>query len=97
MKNPRDGRFKSLAEGPPELLLRLLGLWEPGMDTQPIDLPRELQLDAVQIDHAYRIGDEILHFEAISRWDARRVGTLALYRFRCGASTSRAACAASSS
>ncbi len=52
MKNPRDGRFKNLAEGPPELLLRLMGLWEPGMEAQAIDLLRELQLDAVQIDHA---------------------------------------------
>ncbi len=52
MRNPRDGRFKSLAEGPPELLLRLIGLWEPGMEAQAIDLLRELQIDAVQIDHA---------------------------------------------
>jgi len=82
MKNPFDGGFKSLAEDHPELLLRLLGIVAPGAKTRITSLLRELQLNAVQIDHAYVLDDaSIVHFEAISNWDARRVGRLGLYRF----------------
>jgi hypothetical protein len=86
VKNPHDGRFKDLAEGHPELFLRLLGLWDPGMqEANPIDLLRELHLDPVLIDHAYVIGTgpdrRIFHFEAFTQWSAERAGTLALYRF----------------
>ncbi len=56
MKNPHDAGFKDLAEGQPVLLLRLFRLWQPGMEAELIDLLRELRLDPVHIDHAYRIG-----------------------------------------
>jgi predicted transposase YdaD len=83
MKTPYDGRFKILAEEYPDLLLRLLGIVGPGMKTQPIDLVRELQLDPVQVDHVYRIGDEdsgrLVHFEAITSWRTQRIPLLALY------------------
>ena len=82
MKTPHDGRFKILAEEHPGLLLRLLGIVEPGVRTEAIDILRELHLDPVQVDHVYRIGDErIVHFEAITSWRADRVPRLALYRF----------------
>ena len=82
MKNPFDGGFKTLAEDHPELLLRLLGIVAPGKNSHVVTVVRELRLDAVQIDHAYFVDNSsIAHFEAITRWDARRVGRLALYRF----------------
>ena len=58
MKNPYDGGFKDLAGDHPELLLRLLGILQPGKKTQITHVPRELQLNAVQIDHGYMIEDE---------------------------------------
>jgi len=82
MKTPYDGRFKILAEEYPALLLRLFGIVKPGTKTQLIDILRELQLDPVQVDHVYRIGDErIVHFEAITSWRTERLPRLALYRF----------------
>jgi len=82
MRSPFDGRFKGLAGGHPYLLLRLFSIIRAGAKPQVIDVLRELQLDAVQIDHAYRIGDErIVHLEAITNWHAERVPRLALYRF----------------
>ncbi|MFN7936772.1 MAG: hypothetical protein U0R19_25860 [Bryobacteraceae bacterium] len=82
MKTPYDGRFKLLAEEFPHLLLRLLGIVEPGCSPAPIDILRELHLEAVQVDHVYRIGeDRMVHFEAITGWHASRVPRLALYRF----------------
>src|SRR5580698_6689170 len=85
MKAPYDGRFKILAEEYPDLLLRLLGIVGPGMKSQPIDIVRELQLEPVQVDHVYRIGDgdsaRLVHFEAITSWQPQRIPTLALYCF----------------
>ena len=85
MKNPFDGGFKDLAEDHPELLLRLLGILQPGTKTQITHIPRELQLDAVQIDHGYLIADEcgtrIELLEAITSWNARKIGAMALYAF----------------
>jgi hypothetical protein len=85
VKAPYDGRFKILAEEYPDLLLRLLGIMGPGTKSQPIDIVRELQLDPVQVDHVYRIGDgesaRLVHFEAISSWQTQRIPTLALYCF----------------
>src|SRR5262245_13877326 len=82
MKAPYDGRFKLLAEEFPGLLLRLLGLVEPGCSLETIDILRELQLDPVQVDHVYKIGNErLIHFEAITSWHNDRVPKLALYRF----------------
>jgi predicted transposase YdaD len=72
---PFDGRFKLLAEDHPELLLRLLGIVDPGT--------RELQLDPMAVDHVYRIGDEVsgrlVHFEAITKWLRSQTSRLALY------------------
>ncbi|MFN7938938.1 MAG: hypothetical protein U0R19_36755 [Bryobacteraceae bacterium] len=66
----------------PGLLLRLLGIVEPGCSPQTIDILRELQLNPVQMDHVYKIGEErLVHFEAITSWRADRVPKLALYRF----------------
>ena len=83
MKNPFDGGFKELAEDHPELLLRLLGILQSGTKTQITHVPRELQLDAVQIDHGYLIEDEsgtrIELLEAITSWNARKIGAMALY------------------
>lgn len=85
MKNPYDGGFKTLAEDHPELLLRLLGILAPGKKTQVTNVLRELSLDPVQIDHAYLLDDStIVHFEAITSWDARRIGRLALYHYSTG-------------
>lgn len=82
MKTPFDGRFKGLAGDHPYLLLRLFRIIRAGTKPQIIDVLRELHLDPVQIDHAYRIGDErIVHFEAITSWHTERVPRLALYRF----------------
>ncbi len=82
MKNPYDGGFKLLAEDYPELLLRLLGIVGPGEKAQITSVLRELQLDPVQIDHAYILDKAtIVHFEAITSWDTRRIGRLALYHF----------------
>ena len=82
MKNPYDGGFKILAEDHPELLLRLLGIVAPGEKPHITSVLRELQLDALQIDHAYILDNaSIVHFEAITSWDARRTGRLALYHF----------------
>ena len=85
MKTPYDGRFKNLAEEFPDLLLRLLGILKPGTKYQPVHILRELQLDPVQIDHAYLLGEgveaRIVHFEAIASWRNSRVPILALYRF----------------
>lgn len=82
MKTPYDGRFKLLAEEFPNLLLRMLGIVEPGCSAEPIDILRELHLDPVHVDHAYRIGSQrLVHFEAITSWHATRVPRLALYRF----------------
>ncbi|MBS1826037.1 MAG: Rpn family recombination-promoting nuclease/putative transposase [Acidobacteria bacterium] len=82
MPAPYDGRFKLLAEEFPGLLLRLLGIVEPGCSLETIDVLRELQLDPVQVDHVYKIGnDRLVHFEAITSWRADRVPKLALYRF----------------
>lgn len=82
VQTPFDGRFKILAEDHPELLLRLFGMVEPGIPPEPIDLLRELHLDAVQVDHVYKIGNErMVHFEAVTRWKRSRVPRLALYRF----------------
>ena len=53
MKNPYDGGFKILAEDHPELLLRLLGIVAPGEKPHITSVLRELQLDALQIDHAF--------------------------------------------
>ena len=52
MKNPHDGDFKDLAEDHPELLLRLLGILQPGTKTQIKDILRELRIEPVLIDHA---------------------------------------------
>lgn len=82
MPTPYDGRFKLLAEEFPGLLLRLLGIVEPGCSLETIDILRELQLDPVQVDHVYKIGgDRLVHFEAITSWRTDRVPKLALYRF----------------
>lgn len=85
MKNPYDGGFKTLAEVYPELLLRMLGILNSGTKPRLIDIVRELQLDPVIIDHGYRIGEgedsRIAHFEAFSKWHARKIGTLSLYNF----------------
>ena len=82
MKNPYDRGFKILAEDHPELLLKLLGLADSGTKTQITSILRELQFDAVQIDHAYIIGAaDIFHFEAITKWHAERLGRLGLYTF----------------
>ena len=80
MKNPFNGGFKILAEDHPELLLSLLGLQQPGAKTQITNLPRELHLDPIEIDHAYLInGEHIIHFEAITNWAPKRLGLLAVY------------------
>jgi hypothetical protein len=83
-KAPYDGRFKILAEDYPELLLRLLGIVAPDTGRDVVHVLRELQLDPMQVDHVYRIGDEVsgrlVHFEAISRWQGSRTSRLALYR-----------------
>lgn len=88
MPAPFDGRFKILAEEYPDLLLRLLGILEPGVKPEFVDILRELHLDPVQVDHVYRIGDEVtgrlVHFEAITSWSAQRTSRLALYRFLLG-------------
>jgi len=82
MQAPFDGRFKILAEEYPGLLLRLLGILKPGTKPEVVSILRELQLDAVEVDHVYRIGQErLVHFEAITRWSAQRTSRLALYRF----------------
>jgi hypothetical protein len=85
MKTPYDGRFKILAEEFPDLLLRLLGILKPGTKYHPVHILRELQLDPVQVDHAYLLGEgaeaRIVHFEAITSWRNSRVPLLALYRF----------------
>ncbi len=85
MKNPYDGGFKDLAGDHPELLLRLLGILQPGKKTQITHVPRELQLNAVQIDHGYMIEDEfgnrIELLEAITSWNAKKAGSIALYAF----------------
>lgn len=82
MKNPFDADFKTLAEDHPELLLRLLGIVAPDTKPQVINVLRELRLDTVQIDHAYILDDAlVIHFEAVTSWDAVRIGRLALYHF----------------
>lgn len=85
MQAPFDGRFKILAEEHPELLLRLLGIVEPGMKPEFIHVLRELLLDPVEVDHIYRVGDEgearLVHLEAITSWSRERTSRLALYRF----------------
>ena len=85
MKNPYDGGFKDLAGDHPELLLRLLGILQPGKKTQIFHVPRELQLNSVQIDHGYLIEDEsgnrVELLEAITSWNARKAGSMALYAF----------------
>jgi hypothetical protein len=85
MQAPFDGRFKILAEEYPDLLLRLLGILEPGTKCEVVHILRELQLDPVAVDHVYRIGDEsdgrLVHFEAITHWSSQRTSRLALYRF----------------
>ena len=69
-KTPFDGRFKILAEDYPELLLRLLGIVDAGTRREVVHVLRELQIDPMEVDHVYRIGDEVsgrlVHFEAIS-------------------------------
>lgn len=84
MKTPYDGRFEILAEEYPQLLLCLLGIVKPGTKAQTIDILRELHLDPVEIDHAYRVEDEtgtrIVHFEAVTSWRIRQIPRLALYR-----------------
>jgi hypothetical protein len=83
-KTPFDGRFKILAEDYPELLLRLLGIVGADTRCEVVHVLRELQLDPLEVDHVYRIGDEVsgrlVHFEAISRWQTSRTSRLALYR-----------------
>jgi hypothetical protein len=82
MQAPFDGRFKILAEEYPDLLLRLLGIVESGTKPEFVSILRELLLDPVEVDHVYRIGEErLVHFEAITRWSAKRTSRLALYRF----------------
>jgi hypothetical protein len=48
MAAPFDGRFKTLAEGYPDLLLRLLGILEHDAKSGCLDVLRELQIDPVQ-------------------------------------------------
>jgi hypothetical protein len=83
-KTPFDGRFKILAEDYPELLLRLLGIVDAGTRREVVHVLRELQIDPMEVDHVYRIGDEVsgrlVHFEAISRWQTSRTSRLALYQ-----------------
>ena len=85
MKNPHDGDFKDLAEDHPELLLRLLGILQPGTKTQIKDILRELRIEPVLIDHAYLMENEggkwIVHFEAITSWNRKQIGSMALYQF----------------
>jgi hypothetical protein len=85
MQAPFDGRSKTLAEEYPDLLLRLLGILEPGAKSECVDVLRELQIDPVQVDHVYRIvddaGERLVHLEAITSWSAKRTSRLALYRF----------------
>ena len=82
MQAPFDGRFKILAEEHPDLLLKLFGIVDRATRPELVHLLRELQLDAVEVDHVYRIGDDrLLHFEAITSWVGSRVPLLALYRF----------------
>ena len=82
MNNPFDARFKLLAEGHPDLMLRLLGIIGPGKKRRITSILRELTLDAVQIDHAYFVNfTTLVHFEAITKWDPGRISRLALYRF----------------
>lgn len=85
MKNPHDGAFKDLAEDHPELLLRLLGILQPGTKTKIKHVLRDLRLNEVHIDHAYRMEDDtgswVEMFEAITSWHAEKIGTMALYNF----------------
>ena len=85
MKNPHDGDFKDLAEDHPELLLRLLGILQPGTKTQITNILRELRLEPLAIDHAYLMENEtgkwVAHLEAVSKWNLKQTGSMALYQF----------------
>ena len=81
---PYDGRFKLLAEDHPELLLRLLGIVDRSTSSEVVHILRELQMDPMEVDHVYRIGEgtggRLVHFEAITNWRRSQTSRLALYR-----------------
>ena len=85
MKNPHDGDFKDLAEDHPELLLRLLGILQPGTKTQISHILRELRLEPLAIDHAYVVegdaGKYVVHLEAVTKWNLKQTASMALYQF----------------
>ena len=85
MKNPHDGDFKDLAEDHPELLLRLLGILQPGAKSQISHILRELRLEPLAIDHAYVVegetGKYVVHLEAVTKWNLKQTASMALYQF----------------